>query len=55
MSLFAGRRLRTAYRNVRMDDILALLSEVDEQDNDFIDSCCLQRPRRLIRRMKEEE
>jgi hypothetical protein len=51
-TLFAGRRLRASYRNVRMDDILALLSEVDDQDNDFTDSFCLHRPRRF--RMKEE-
>jgi hypothetical protein len=48
-ALFAGRRLRASYRNVRMDDILALLSEVNEQDNDFIDSYCLHRPLRRFR------
>lgn len=44
-SLFAGRHLRASYRNVPMDDILALLETADEQDNDFIDSYCLHRPR----------
>ena len=54
-SLFAGRRLRASYRNVRMDDILALLDQADQQDEDSIASYCLHRPRRLRCRMKEEE
>ena len=53
-ALFAGRRLRASYRNVPMDNILALLSEADEQDNDFIDSC-LHHPHRLRPRMREEQ
>jgi len=52
--LFAGRRLRASYRCFPMDDILALLERVDEQDEDFIDSYCLHRPRRLRSCMKEE-
>ncbi len=52
-SLFAGRRLRASYRNVPMDNILALLSEVNEQDNNFIDSYCLRPLRRF--RMKDRE
>jgi len=54
-ALFAGRRLRASYRCVPMDDILALLEKADEQDEDFIDSYCLHRPRRLRPRMNEEE
>ena len=48
-SLFAGRRLRAPYRSTPMDNILALLSEADEQDDDFIDSYCLHRPLRKFR------
>ena len=51
--LFAGRRLRASYRNVPMDNILALLNGVDEQDDDLTDSYCFHRPR-LSCRMKEE-
>ena len=54
-SLFAGRRLRASYRNVPMDNILALLNEADEQDNDFIDSYCLHRPLRKSRMRNGEE
>ena len=54
-ALFAGHRLRASYRCVRLDAILALLDQVDERDEDFIDSCCLRRPRRLRSRMKEEQ
>jgi hypothetical protein len=54
-SLFAGRRLRASYRNVPMDNILALLDGVDEQDDDFVDSYCLQRPRQRSHHMKEKE
>jgi len=54
-ALFAGHRLRASYRNVPLDDVLALLDRVDEQDEDFIGSCCLHRPRRLRSRMNEED
>jgi hypothetical protein len=54
-SLFAGRRLRASYRNVRMDDILALLNDAVEQDDNSLDSYCLHRPRALRFRMCEEE
>lgn len=53
-SLFAGRRLRASYRNVPMDNILALLDGVDEQDDLYVDSYCLHRPLRRCR-MKDEE
>jgi hypothetical protein len=54
-SLFAGHRLRASYRNVPLDDVLALLDRTDEQDDGFFDSCCLHRPRRRSHHMKEEE
>jgi hypothetical protein len=54
-SLFAGRRLRASYRNVPMDNILALLDGSDEHDDDSIDSYCLHRPRLRRSFMKEEE
>jgi hypothetical protein len=54
-SLFAGPRLRASYRGFSSDYVIALLDRVDEQDEDFTDSYCLQRPRRLRSRMKEEE
>ena len=54
-ALFTRRRLRASYRNVPMDNILALLESAHEQDEDFIDSYCLRRPRRLRSRMNEEE
>jgi hypothetical protein len=54
-SLFAARRLRASYRNVRMDDILALLNDAVEQDDNSLDSYCLHRPRALRFRMREEE
>jgi hypothetical protein len=53
-SLFAGRHLRASYRNVPMDNILALLDRADEQDDDFTDYYCLHRPRRWSHHMKEE-
>ncbi|MDB4893962.1 MAG: hypothetical protein JWN15_224 [Firmicutes bacterium] len=53
-SLFAGRRLRASYRNVPMDNILALLDRSDDQDDEFTDCYCLHRPRRF-HYMKEEE
>jgi hypothetical protein len=53
-SLFAGRRLRASYRNVPMDDIVALIERADEQDETFFDSGCLHRSRRLRSGMKEE-
>jgi 3-hydroxy-3-methylglutaryl CoA synthase len=46
--LFNGRRLRTSYRNVPLDAIMALLSEAHEQDA-YFDSCCLHRPLRKFR------
>jgi hypothetical protein len=52
-SLFAGHRLRGSYRNVPMDNILALLDRTDEQEDALTDSYYLYRPR-LSRRMKEE-
>jgi hypothetical protein len=52
--LFAGLRLRASYRYIPMDNILALLDGVDEQDEDYVDSYCLHH-RRLFRHMKEEE
>lgn len=54
-ALFAGRRLRASYRCVPLDAILALLDRADERDEDFIDSCCLHRPRRLRSCMNEED
>jgi hypothetical protein len=54
-SFFAGRRLRASYRNVPMDNILALLDGSDEQDDDLSDSYCLHRPRLRRSCMKEEE
>jgi hypothetical protein len=54
-SLFAGRRLRASYRNVPMDNILALLDRSDDQDDDSSDSYCLHRPRLRRSFMKEEE
>ncbi len=53
-SLFAGRRLRASYRNVPMDAIVALLEGVDEPDDAYVDSYCLNHPRRLRSRMTEE-
>lgn len=53
-SLFAGRRLRASYRNVPMDDILALLKGVDEPDDAYADSYCLHRPLRRYWRKEEE-
>lgn len=53
-SLFAGRRLRSSYRNVPLDDILALLDGVDEQDDLYTDAYCLHRPRRMRSRIEEE-
>lgn len=53
-SLFAGRRLRSSYRCVPMDDILALLDGADEQDDLYSDGYCLHRPRRLRSRIEEE-
>lgn len=54
-SLFAGRRLRASYRNVPMDNILALLDGSDDQDDDSSDSCFLHRPRLRRSFMTEEE
>ena len=54
-ALFAGRRLRASYRCVPMDDILPLLEKADEQDEDFIDSYCLHRPRRFRSPVNEEK
>jgi hypothetical protein len=53
-TLFAGRHLRASYRNIPMDNILALLNGVDERDDDFTDAYCFHRPRRF-HHMKEEE
>ena len=53
-SLFTNRRLRASYRNVPMDDIVALLEKADEQDDAIFDSC-LHRPRHLRSRMKDED
>jgi hypothetical protein len=53
-SLFAGQRLRASYRNVPMDNILALL-DGSEQDDDSTDSYCMHRPRLRRSFMKEEE
>jgi hypothetical protein len=54
-SLFAGRRLRASYRSVPMDNILALLSEADEQNDDFIDCYCLHRTLRKFRLRHRKE
>jgi hypothetical protein len=54
-SLFAGRRLRASYRNVPMDNILALLHGSDDQDDDSVDPYCLHRPRLRRSFMTEEE
>jgi hypothetical protein len=54
-SLFAGRRLHASYRNVPMDNILALLDGVDEPDDAYADSYCLHRPLRRSRMNEEEQ
>lgn len=48
-SLFARRQLRASYRNVPMDNILALLSEAHEQEDAYIDPYCWHRPLRKFR------
>lgn len=53
--MFAGRRLRASYRNVPMDDIVALLEGVDEPDDTYSDSYCLHRPLRRFRAHEEEQ
>ena len=54
-SLFTNRQLRPSYRNIPMDDIVALLDKADEQDDALFDSCCLHRPQRLRSCVNEED
>jgi len=51
-TIFSRRRLRASYRNIPMDDIVALIRGVDEEDELVFESFArASRPRR----MKKEE
>lgn len=51
-SLFTRRRLRSSYRNVPMDVVVALIEEACQEDDFFVES---HKPRRFRRAHHEQE